>query len=87
MTAIAQRNPELSPVNGNPATFIPKTPVTRRRRQEDGGDDREHVQAAIGLLAALEHDLLLQEPRAIAQLDDLGVKPIEPLNELLRPSD
>ena len=28
MTAIAQRNPELSPVNGNPATFIPKTPVT-----------------------------------------------------------
>src|SRR5262249_4531309 len=39
----------------------------------------------IGLLAALEHDLLLQQPRAVAQLDDLGVEPIEPLKKLLRP--
>lgn len=37
------------------------------------------MQVAVGLLGGLDGDLLLQEMRPIAQRDDLGIEPIEPL--------
>jgi hypothetical protein len=45
-------------------------------RHEEGGDDGEHMQIAVGLLSGLDGDLLLQKLSAVAQGDDLGVEPI-----------